>query len=283
MKIPAFETKDQLFDFLRANKKLLIAEKHNSMKCADALPCIELLTQDNDIYVSKAMGDVIDMSTVNKIKVKVAINATNILDSHLDVHIPGIWKKNLQESKDRYHLQEHKMTFDHVISDQVKAYTQLMTFAQLGLPQYSGTTEVLIFDSEIEKSRNPYMTEQYAKGYVKQHSVGMMYVAGKLFLCINSENKYDAEEKANWDKYYPMIANKEKADEYGFFWAVTEAKAIEGSAVLYGSNFATPTLSTDIEPSEDDTQTEEKQEPETIEVKAYDCSSLTSTLNSIKF
>lgn len=280
MKIPHFDIKEDLFTFLRTNKKLLIAEKKYTPKEADSLPCVDLSV--DDIYVSKAAGDVIDMSAVNKIKVKVAINATNILDSHLDVHIPGIWKKNLQESKERYHLQEHVMRFDHVISDTVKAYTQTMTFSQLGFPQYSGTCEVLIFESDIEKSRNPFMTEQYAKGYVKQHSVGMRYV--KYLLCINSENKYDVEEKANWDKYYPMIANKEMADDYGFFWAVTEAKAIEGSAVLLGSCFATPTMSIEIEPSDNDTQEQEKElEPETIEVKAYDCTGLTTSLNSIKF
>jgi hypothetical protein len=38
------------------------------------------------------------------------------------------------------------------------------------------------------------MFNQYAKGYVKEHSVGMRYV--KLELAVNSDSKYDAEEKA---------------------------------------------------------------------------------------
>ena len=69
----------------------------------------------------------------------------------------------------------------------------------------------------------------------------MRYV--KLELAINSESKWDAEEKAVWDKYYPEIVNKEQADERGYFWAVTEAKIVEGSAVVKGSNYATPTIS----------------------------------------
>jgi predicted flavoprotein YhiN len=59
---------------------------------------------------------------------------------------------------------------------------------------------------------------------------------------VNTSDKYYAEEKANWDKYFPFVANKEAiVDDH--FWAVTEAKIIEGSAVLKGSNYATPTIS----------------------------------------
>jgi len=72
----------------------------------------------------------------------------------------------------------------------------------------------------------------------------MLYV--KLFLCMNSESKWDQEEKANWDKYISHVVNKMEAEERGYFWAVTEAKVIEGSAVPLGSNFATPVIS--IEP-----------------------------------
>lgn len=69
-------------------------------------------------------------------------------------------------------------------------------------------------------------------------------------MCINSEDRYYREEKENWDKYYPQVANKKDVDEVGFFWAVTEAKLIEGSAVPIGSNYVTPTLSVK-EPSVD--------------------------------
>jgi hypothetical protein len=62
-----------------------------------------------------------------------------------------------------------------------------------------------------------------------------------------------AEEKENWDKYIGKVANVEQAEEEGYFWAVTEAKIVEGSAVLFGSNRVTPTLSnnkTQDEPEE---------------------------------
>ena len=84
------------------------------------------------------------------------------------------------------------------------------------------------------------MFNQYAKGYVKEHSVGMRYI--KMDLAINSENEADKEEKIIWDKYINTIANKADAEAQGYFWAVHEAKAIEGSAVVKGSNPATPTI-----------------------------------------
>jgi hypothetical protein len=162
------------------------------------------------------------------------------MDSHYDVHIKGLWKKSLNESKSLYLLQEHQMKFDKVISDQVKAYTQNISWSNLGY-NFEGKTEALVFDSVLDPNRNPFMFEQYSNGYVKNHSVGMRYV--KIMMAVDSEEKWWKDEKITWDKYYNEIANKESADEMGFFFAVTEAKVIEGSAVLVGSNQATPTIS----------------------------------------
>jgi hypothetical protein len=115
-----------------------------------------------------------------------------------------------------------------------------MSWKSLGF-EYEGNTQALVFDSNISKQRNEFMFDQYMKGYVKNHSVGMQYV--KIDMAVNSTDKYMKDEKEIWDKYYDMIVNKEDADENGYFFAVTEAKVIEGSAVLRGSNIATPTIS----------------------------------------
>ena len=82
-----------------------------------------------------------------------------------------------------------------------------------------------------------------------------------IVMCINRDEKYYKEEKEYLDKYYPMMANKQVADEKGYFFAVLEAELIEISAVVKGSNVVTPTVSvteskgavidtpTDIEPT----------------------------------
>jgi hypothetical protein len=230
-----FESKEELFRELVANKKQLISLKKSVTKEADAVSYgyVENISKNN---VNKAIASA---DLPNTLDVKVVINTTNFLDSHGDVHVNGIWNKSISDNKTFLHLQEHERDFDKVISDNAKGYVQSMTWKQLGLP-YEGKTEALIFESTIDRLRNGFMLKQYANGWVKNHSVGMRYV--QLELAINSEADYDKEYKDLWDEYYPVIANKEVADERGYFWLVKEAKIVEGSAVVRGSNSATPTL-----------------------------------------
>lgn len=234
--IPQFANKQDLFNWLRENKNLLLHSKKSAIKYADAVTYTEPLGAIVKDAAEKTAGIVETFDTGN-IVVRSVINTTNLLDSHGDVHIPGLWKKSLSEAKMFYLLQEHKMQFDKVITDEVKAFTKSVTWKSLGW-DYEGSTQALMFDSTIG-DRNEYMKDQYTKGYVKNHSVGMRYV--DMFLCVNSEDKWWKEEKENYDKYIQQVANKE-ADN-GWFWAVTTAKVIEGSAVLIGSNQATPTIS----------------------------------------
>ena len=104
----------------------------------------------------------------------------------------------------------------------------------------------------------------------------MQYV--KIQLAVNSEDKYFREEKETWDKYVNEIVNREHAEEKGYFFAVTEAKIIEGSAVLVGSNRVTPTLNTS-EPSKSLT-TEEPSKDTPTEVEKVDWTYILNKLNS---
>jgi hypothetical protein len=247
------------------NKDLLISEKQNAIKCGDVVIGSVLKDEPNKTDANKAEGDVVELENVDVINVKAVINTTNVIDSHMDCHIPGLWKKTLQETKLLYLLQEHTMKFDKIIADSVndelKAYTQSIPWSKLG-QTFEGKTEALVFESKVKKDVNEFMFNLYKNGRVLNHSVGMRYV--KIYLCINSNEAMYTAEKENWDKYYPEVANKEIADEKGYFWAVTEAKVIEGSAVVKGSNEYTPTLEIEaekIEPTEVTQQTEIKDEP----------------------
>jgi len=82
------------------------------------------------------------------------------------------------------------------------------------------------------------MYKEYKANRVKNHSVGMQYV--NIELALNDEEEKD--EFATWNKYIDSIANREEVEQKGYFWAVKEAKVIEGSAVPIGSNRITPTL-----------------------------------------
>ena len=245
---------------LKHDKAKLYAMKKSSFKEADSFS-FDLSKLDSKDESIKAIvtTPIIDAT---KIRVKSIINTTNLLDSHGDVHIKNIWKKSIQENKSMYLLNSHQQKFEYVITDNVTPLAQTMSWKSLGF-DFEGNTQSLVFDSIIEKTKyNELMFDMYASGKVKNHSVGMQYV--KILYCVNSDDSYWQEEKANWGKYINEVANKDEAESAGNFWAVLEAKIIEGSAVLRGSNYATPTqsvtevkneaeiiTSTIIEPSQD--------------------------------
>lgn len=233
-----FNSQEELFKALKENKQSLVALKKSTEKRADSISYVN--SETSNLITNKEENGT--NTEIDKLQVKVVINTTNFIDSHNDLHINGIWNKSVSDNANKgfLHLQEHERDFDKVISDNAKGYVESVSWKSLGLP-YNGKTEALIFDSIIEKKRNEFMFKQYSNGWVKNHSVGMRYV--KIDLAINSESEWDKDEKELWDKYYSVVANKEVADERGYFWVVSEAKIIEGSAVVMGSNSATPTLS----------------------------------------
>lgn len=238
--IPGNLTGKELFNYLVKNEALIFNAKKSVTKEADGFFTAPLLVDDKGNLVNKAESAETPAED-GRLKVVPVINTTNWFDSHSDVHIPGLWKKSLSDNKRAgfYLLESHGRSFQDVIAEECAAMTKTISWKELGL-DLSGTTEALIFNAIVEKDRNEFMYEQYRKKRVKKHSVGMQYV--KIVTCIN-DDEYPVQ-KENWDKYIEMVANREEAEDEGFFWAVLEAKIMEGSAVLFGSNTVTPTLET---------------------------------------
>jgi len=266
-----FQTKEELFSSLIENKDIIIAQKKAIKKEVDCGIIVHPVIVRDKKEANKQEENIVDPIDIDQLKVVVIINTTNFLDKHGDVHLPGIWNKSLSENKMIMHLQEHEMEFDKIISDgnDLKAYVKNYTWAELGY-SYPGVTEGLTFESNIRRKRNEFMLNQYANGWVKNHSVGMYYV--KMDIAINNED-YPNEFEA-WKKYYNEIANKEVADDKGYFWYVLEAKVIEGSAVPLGSNSATPTLNNGMN-QEPEKSTPNEIEPEKSTQKAIDYKYLT--------
>lgn len=224
--------------YIKDNKQKLAEEKIAAMKTADAVSFCRVY-HNGRRDATKAEGD--DQQTSDTLDVEVVINTTGLLDSHNDVHIAGLWDEDLAKHRKRlvYLLQEHDRDFDKVISDEVEVSVETRSWQELGAP-FDGDTQALVFKAKVRRERNKFMFEQYLNGWVRNHSVGMRYV--DLELCVNSEEKYYIDEKEAWDKYIDQVANREEAEELGYFWAVTKAELVEGSAVLMGSNWVTPTL-----------------------------------------
>ena len=238
----SFATKEEAFKELVLNKKTLLAAKKAVIKHADAISYNGNFQEKTEAIKA---GNT-DLRDVNTITVKAVSNAVNYFDSHGDVSMPGSWNRTAKNTKDGLHLQEHKMQFDKIISDEVKFSVEKMTWKDLGF-DYEGETEVLMMESKVHKEDNPYMFERYIKGKVKNHSSGLRYV--NIGLAVNSDKEWAKEEKEIWDKYIDQIVNKEEVEEAGYFWPVFEQKIIENSAVPKGSNPATPTISVESEES----------------------------------
>lgn len=219
-----------LFHWLMTNKKFVIDSKKASVKIADA---VSFYTADSPM--KNAYKDYNASEDVHEIKRQLIINTTYWKDSHDDVHIDGLWNKTLADNDIHYLIKQHVMTFENIIDDSAKAYTRKIAWRELGV-DFDGKTEALIFDATITVDRNAFMFNQYRKGYVKNHSVGMRYF--DLSLAINDGDF--KEEYAEWNRHINKIANKEAAESSGYFFAVKQAGIIEGSAVVKGSNPITP-------------------------------------------
>ena len=114
MNLPQFKSKEEKFKFLKENKQLIIDTKKAATKFAECVS-FALPTEYKKEGVTKSMTDSVDVpDDIEEIVVKVVINTTNIVDSHDDCHIPGIWKKSLKDSpKGFYLLQEHNIQLCH--------------------------------------------------------------------------------------------------------------------------------------------------------------------------
>lgn len=225
-----FTDKMDMIRFMQKNREELFATKKAEYK-TESEPILK-----SDIFEGKFEPLIEDISG-DFIHVKSVINTTNVIDSHYDLHLPGIWNKTVKDNPFSHHLKSHNRDFEYIISSRAKSYNENMNFKDLGL-NIDFATQANINEFILERKKLPVMFDAYKNGEVNQHSVGMIYV--NLDLAV-----YDEDSKKEMDFFNEMKAkaiNPEVADEYGFFWVVTEAKKREGSAVVFGSNSITPTL-----------------------------------------
>lgn len=234
-----------LFKFLIENKEALITEKKSIIKHSDPLshsPTIEISTKSGTAKkdAGDAPGDNDEPMTINGglVHVTVVANTANWVDSQLDMLLPDCWKRSIKQRKGMIpHLHDHIHQVECKIGEVTKIYSLDMALKDLGV-DIAGSTQVLIFETDVLESYNEKIYNQYKLGKINQHSIGLQYV--NISLCINDE---DSEKEFDfWNKYYPLVINKDAVDERGYFWVVSEIRLLENSCVLFGANELTPTL-----------------------------------------
>jgi len=235
--VSKYQDKKELFKFLVENKAELISLSKAHVKYADSIS-IENISITNKDYNYDNEDDL----SSGSIKRVIVGNTYNWMDSHDDVHMDGLFTKSVSENKQKImHLHDHLYQLTAKVGKPLDIFEQKLNWTDLGINK-SGVTTALLMKSDIRKLYNEFIFDQYLTKQINQHSVGMQYV--KIFLAVN-DPEYK-EEYATWNNYISRVANSEKAFEKGYFWAVTEAKLIEISAVIAGSNELTPTFEPSI-------------------------------------
>lgn len=255
IKLPEFATKKEMYSYLIENKKDLISQKKSMPITADAVS-FEVSQVLKSGEASKANNPV--KEDVDRLVVRVVANTANWIDSHMDMLLPDSAKKSISERKNIIpHLHDHIHKVDAKVGEVIDITLPILSYSDLGI-KGTGATQAIVFETEVMKSYNEKVFNQYKAGKINQHSIGLQYL--NLDIAINDE---DSEKEFDfWNKHIDQVINKEVAEERGFFFVVKEIRLIENSAVLFGSNVITPTLDNNLEKNEplQDTQKTEPSE-----------------------
>jgi hypothetical protein len=276
--IPELATKTELFAYLRKNADKIIGLKKAFPTTSDDLDFGYSISEP----VKAASGKKDDptgteeqpMIVEGELPVDIIANVSGWCDSHMDVMVKDNWNKSINDvgasgQKLIYHLKNHgtyyQYTTDAIIGKNPSLFTKMIDLSQFNFQSDIKKAQALMMSSTVCKEYDEKAYFLYRDKQIKQHSIGLQYI--KIYLCLDSSEEEDAMYKENWDKYYPQVINKDKVDSKGYFWAVTESRILEVSAVLFGSNELTPVdssgKSTPFQPS---LGTEEK--PQESHVKA---------------
>jgi hypothetical protein len=230
-----FAGKAEMFEALKANKELIIKEKKSQIfKSCD---------KGQGIAVKGVKVDSIKGVKMDSDYHYIAVNTTNILDSHGDLHVKGIWNKSVKDQQGKnYLVLDHELAVSSVVArkENVEMFISDVSFGSIG-KGYSGETQALIYKVKKSDVINSLAKEWLESGSDIEASVRMQYV--NVELALNSDSKGDEEEKAVYDEYIDKIANVGDFENIDYFWVVKEAKNVgESSLVLAGSNGATGVL-----------------------------------------
>lgn len=258
----SFTTKEDLFSELKKNEDRLISLKTSEVYKSHEKGQFSFLNFDKCEDVGKGLYG----AKANHIYP--IISTTNYMDSHKDVHFNGSMTKTAKEQNGKVvYALDHELKFDSIIAWQkdVNMFVRQIDWSLVG-KDYIGKTEALIFEIAKDKiTRKDVLTAIENKVSEFQNSIRMVYV--KMILGMNSKDKEHANNKAYYDSRINQIANKEVAEDEGYFWGVEELKIYkEGSLVVAGgSNDATSIYNKEIEAV--DNTSKQKQEPSTDTLK----------------
>ena len=255
-----FESKSDLFKALVENESFIIdAKKSQVYKSFEK----GLQVVSDQKTIEKAFKDSEKGIKFDSDYYYFVVNSANYLDSHNDMHVDGNWNKSVKDQNGKVYLVWHHdfSKTENIIAfpEDIEMMTSKVAWSLLG-KAYEGETYSLIYKVKKDKIVNENVSKWLKDGRKLQLSVRMQYI--KLETAFNSDDEDYTKQTENYNKYYPLIANKDEFKEIEYFFIVKEAKNVMESSLLpFGSNSATAEISQTENKTEADTITSEQEEP----------------------
>ncbi len=222
-----------LIDYLKANKSELLKTKLSNTEIAIAPVEVAFLPKTTVVQESSVNKDTLD--------VRMVCSTSWFFNGNYEVLTDNAYTTSIAARGTSIpHIVDHNHSATSHVGDTTKVYTETMSAKDLGASVDNQVT-ALIMESTVRKDYNPDVFKFYANGKINQHSIGYLYKDVKI--AVNSKDPELKDEKAVWDANYDKIVNKDQVSKAGFFFLVNELDVLENSAVLFGANSLTPTLS----------------------------------------
>ena len=272
-----FESKSDLFKALVENESFIIdAKKSQVYKSFEK----GLQVVSDQKTIEKAFNDSEKGIKFDSDYYYFVVNSANYLDSHNDMHVDGNWNKSVKDQNGKVYLVWHHdfSKTENIIAfpEDIEMMTSKVAWNLLG-KSYEGETYSLIYKVKKDKIVNENVSKWLKEGRKLQLSVRMQYI--KLETAFNSDDEDYSKQTENYNKYYPLIANKDEFKEIEYFFIVKEAKNVMESSLLpFGSNSATAEISQVENKSEADNITSEIKEEPSIDTQKLE-QSLKELLN----
>jgi hypothetical protein len=255
----SFEDKEDLFKALVENENFI----HDTKK-SEVYKSFEKglqVTSDQNI-IEKAFNDSEKAIKFDSDYYYFVVNSANYLDSHNDMHVDGNWNKSTKDQQGKVYLVWHHdfTKTENILAfpEDIEMITSKVSWSLLNKP-YEGETYCLIYKVKKDKIINETVSKWLKDGRKLQLSVRMQYI--KLETAFRSDNPDYEEQNKKYQKYYPLIANKDDFKEILYFFIVKEAKNVMESSLLpFASNSATSEISQQENKSEADNITSENEE-----------------------
>lgn len=241
-----FSSKEEMFAALKANEEKIIGLKKAQVYKSCEKHQISFLNLD----MAKAIGSLKADFEIKEDFIYPVISTTRYMDSHKDVHFDGCFTTTVKDQQGKvYYALDHKLEWNSILTwpKDVEMFISQLDWSLVG-KNYAGKTEGLVFaiaKNKINKADVLSAIENKSSDF--ENSIRMIYK--KLKLGINSTSKDLKSNKDYYDSRISQIANKEQAEEDGYFWGVEELGiSKEGSLVVAGgSNDATSIIIADPE------------------------------------